>query len=192
MSDTGWVSPGTVMNDNSSGDIDWTSAGNAKVSDGNYASTSSSSLYDPPRDYLVKLVNENGALVGENKAADSILDSSDTYRVYGGSSDDWGETWSTPIVNSESFGLIFQVIFRSFVGDEISRYLRAYDFDLNVPTGSTIDGVEARVEQKYWVDTEGDLGKFVGVDHIQIKVYYTEGSTPAVGTKYHLPPFKRS
>lgn len=37
--------------------------------------------------------------------------------------------------------------------------------------------------------TIGD-GYYINVDHIQIKVYYTE-SGPTVGVKYPLPPFKR-
>jgi len=40
--------------------------------------------------------------------------------------------------------------------------------------------------------SNGEIGNNEYVDHIQIKVYYTDNSTPVVGQKYALPPFRRS
>lgn len=192
MSDTGWVSPGTVVSDSSVGTIAWSNPSNAKASDDSYAVSTASSFEDPPGDRLVKLVDEMGTVLGDNNASNNSLNTTDTYRSYGSSSDLWGHTWSATDINDSDFGIVFQVGFFNYFESEFyySEYLKATNFGFGIPSGATIDGIEARVEQRRGLDEE--YNRLAYVDHIQIKVYYTEGSTPAVGTKYHLPPFKRS
>ena len=205
MSDTGWVSPGTVVSDSSVGTVVWTNPSNATASDNSDAvadSNDNSSLYTTWEDYLVKLVDETGSIVGDNKSSNTELDSSDTYRAYGGSTDKWGETLSVSDINDSDFGVVFQTTRdETETPSEFSEYLKATNFGFSITAGSTINGIEVRVEQsRERINIGGggmppvpdDYRERAYVDHIQIKVYYTEGSTPAVGTKYHLPPFKRS
>lgn len=183
MSDTGWKSPGTVVSDNAVGIKTWSNPSNAKVSDNNYANI----LWNPLGllwDYTVKLVDESGSVVGDNKSNVTELDSSDTYRVYGGSSDDWGGTWSDTDINDSDFGVVFQITEDDLGTPWIfSEYLKATNFGFSIPSGATIDGIEVRVEQKVHIVEDSDPPPpeepvegytEAHVDHIQIRVYYTE------------------
>ena len=182
---TDWTSPGTVVSDDSVGTIAWSDPSNATASDNSYADAFYDSEYAYGLvDYVVKLVDESGDVVGNNKATDTNLDTSDTYRIYGGSDDLWGGTWSDTDVNDSDFGVVFQVSIE-YLSDTYTEYLKATDFDLSIPSGATIDGIEVRVEQKY-VYTEPNLppppappteGSYnIYIDHIQIRVSYTESS----------------
>jgi hypothetical protein len=190
---TGWVSPGTVVSDDSVGAIAWSNPSNATASDNSYAkATVSSSASFMVTDSIVKLVDETGDIVGDNKSADTALESSDTYRVYGADDDLWNETWSASDINDSDFGIVFQGAFNTIY----TEYIKATNFDFDIPSGATIDGIEARIEQKYvYIPSSGSppspIQWVIDIDHIQIRVYYTELSTPTVGTKYALPAFKR-
>jgi hypothetical protein len=181
MSDTGWVSPGTVVNDSSVGTDAWSNPDNAKTSNNSRAEFLSSfppgtsyylkatnfglsvpagatidgievqveklaELADDVSEENVKLIDELGTAVGDNKAKGGYWSTSEGYVTYGGSSDLWSNTWSETDVNDSDFGVAINVT------AEYTAY----------------------------------------IDHIQIKVYYTESGTPTVGVKYPLPAFKRS
>ena len=183
MSDTGWKSPGTVVNDDSVSGKSWQNPDNAKIEDGNTSyiiepaytqylkatnfgfSVPSGATIDGIEvgvkrkssdagywilDYSVKLVKSDGGFSVANRANTDPGQWSTTltYAFYGGSSDLWGESWTSSDINNSNFGIAFSV--------------DGYD--------------EPSLE----------------VDHIQIKVYYTDNSTPVVGQKYALPPFRRS
>ena len=175
------------------------------------------------------------------------------------------EAWSNPgnaVANDDSYATA------SLLGDEVSYYLKATQFGLDIPSGATINGIVVRIEANddssacdfgdssgnggvyivkdgsasgdrhnninvsnfdyyHYFGTgsnweEGDTDDLWGltwlvsdinsstfgvaaschnnstaagtvyVDHIQIKVYYTDSDTPTVGTGYPLPPFKNS
>jgi hypothetical protein len=185
MSDTGWVSPGTAGNNSSIGTVSWNNPDYIKVDDG---SDSQSYLYNSNGDIVensIKLI-KGGSISGNDKSTGATLPPNNPTVVnYGGASDLWGNTLTAANVNSSDFGIGFSVKGNG-VGDT-SYYLTATNFGLTIPTGSTIDGVEVRVEQKNF----NSFGIGGSVDYIQIKVYYTEGGTPTVGVKYPLPPFKR-
>lgn len=179
MSDTGWVSPGTVVSDDAVGTLAWSDPSNATVSNDTYAVSTASSFEDPPGDYLVKLVDEMGTVLGDNNASNNFLNTTDTYRSYGSSSDLWGHTWSATDINDSDFGIVFQVGFFNYLESEFyySEYLKATNFGFGIPSGATIDGIEVRVEQKRGTDLESN--RLAQIDHIQIKVYYTVSGTEA-------------
>lgn len=170
MSDTGWKSPGTVVNDDSVSGRSWQNLDNAKIEDGNTSyiiepahtqylkatnfgfSVPSGATIDGIEvgvkrksssgdywilDYSVKLVKSDGGFSVANRANTDYGQWSTTltYAFYGGSSDLWGESWTSSDINNSNFGIAFSV--------------DGYD--------------DPRLE----------------VDHIQIKVYYTESGTEA-------------
>jgi hypothetical protein len=135
----------------------------------------------------IKIVKADGSIGSSDKSTNATLPSSDTYVFYGGSSDLWGETWSVSDINDTDFGVVISIYVD---GGGRTEYLKATNFGLSVPAGATVDGIEVKIEQKQ--EADGDFFPYAYVDHIQIKVYYTESSTPTVGVKYPLPAFKRA
>jgi hypothetical protein len=170
MSDSGWKSPGTVVSDNSVGTIAWTTPENAKSGDGATASYSPGSMSDPKLG-VVKLV-VGGSVSGNNKGEGSYINW--TEKDFGSSSDLWGNTLSVSDVNSSNFGVVLQGI-DDLMGYGDSEYLKATNFGFSVPSNSTIDGIIVRVT----LPDPDDYHERIPVDHIQIKVYYTEGGTNA-------------
>src|SRR3990167_7055062 len=59
-------------------------------------------------DTSVKLV-VGGVIAGDSKHAGTSLDTSDTYRVYGGASDTWGNVLTPTDINAIDFGVGFSV-----------------------------------------------------------------------------------
>jgi hypothetical protein len=142
----------------------------------------------------IKLVR-GGSIVGDNKVGSTVLPDTDTdaYISYGGSDDLWGTTLTPSDVNASTFGVVVNFEgTNSEVTSYETEYLKLTNFGASVPSGATIDGVEVRMdayEKFYGGDTQTDAN----VDHIQIKVYYTESTgTPVIGEKYPLPAFRYS
>ena len=176
MADTGYISPGTMADDSTVGTISWSNPNNAKASDGSYAQNTVGPQEDSPVGCYAQIVKADGSIGSTNKASNTILDSSDTYRTYGDSTELWGETWTSVNINDSDFGFVFGVRFYSYFGETYfySYYLKATNFGFSIPSGATINGIEISVEQK---QTRGDEGvRIADVDHIRIKVYYTETS----------------
>ena len=189
MADTGYISPGTMADDSTVGTISWSNPNNAKASDGSYATAEKDGTYlDSPVDGYAKIVKADGSIGTTDKAGEDALDSSDTYRIYGGSTEKWGETWSYTDINDSDFGFVFAAgFFHAIELDyEYSEYLKATNFGFSIPSGATIDGIEIGVEQQGERWNAGGGGGFppepddwqtkAWVDHIRIKVYYTETS----------------
>jgi len=143
--DTGYHSPGTIVDDSSYGNIAWSGPSNAGSSDDTYAIAKN--IYSVPLDtHYLKATNfnfnipstseikgivveierhqslstqqvtdvtvqllKNGNPVGDNKASSEGWGGSDTYKVYGGSTDLWGTTWSPSDINDTDFGVILSV-----------------------------------------------------------------------------------
>lgn len=191
MSDTGWVSPSTVVSDDLPGGEAWSNPSNATSSDNSYAVVTFD--IDQPSDGVVYIVKDGVLVEGEELYLESLVPSTDTYKTVGDSDELWGETWSASDINDSGFGT-------AYAADttlQFSEFLKATNFGFDIPTGATIDGIEVRVERKYTQEGGSDdppsppTHVLVNVDHIQIKVYYTEsGDTPTVGVKYPLPAFK--
>ena len=184
MSDTGWKSPGTVVNDDTVGTVAWTNPEGAKALDEEvtYVVWSMGS----PHMSLLKLL-VGGSITGENRSDGENFYNSEEEEdfVYGAADDVWGATLTPSSVNSSDFGVVLQVIERD-IEIEDSEYLKATNFGFEIPSGAEIDGVEVMFT------AGGSTGEQIRINHIQIKVYYTDNSTPVVGQKYALPPFRRS
>jgi hypothetical protein len=179
---TGWISPGTVVSDDTVGTKAWSNPSNAKASDNSYATASETdwpgdvnNIYD----YMVKIV-KGGSVSGTNKATNTDIDGTDTYYTFGGSSDLWGNTLTSSDINNSNFGCVISYAINEG-SPTLTEYLKCSSFGLNIPSGSTINGVQVRVEAKR------DPSYTCNVDHIQIKVYYTEaGTSQTVSTKARI------
>jgi hypothetical protein len=185
MSDTGWKSPGTVVDDSSVGTVAWSDPDYVKVFDGSL----SGSVYGttPILDNIVSIVNSDGSIGSENyanaNAWQDIQYPDIPYISYGGENNLWGETWSKSDINDTDFGVVISSK-DSSATPKVSHYLKATNFGFNIPENAQIKGIEVSIAKNSHYDTSY-------VDHIQIKVYYTE-DCPVVGQKYALPPFRRS
>jgi len=192
MSDTGWISPGTVSQYYVSGfENSWTDLNNIKSSNDSLAYASCSL-------YATKVVhctgfNFNIPSGSEINGVEFSIEGYTTARdsPFGGSGVDipgrvaleevtdylttFDKTLSPILYFSDSSTQ--QTVTAGSSTDLWGRSLTDSDFDSNFVLSFYVDG-EAGGTNHY-------------VDHIQIKVYYTEGGTPIIGVKYPLPPFKR-
>lgn len=124
----------------------------------------------------IKLV-KGGVISGDNKGTGSLTSASDTEYTFGGSSDLWGLSLSSSDVNASDFGIVLSMSGSGYTTNRTSNYLEVTNFGLSVPSGATILGVEAKFEIGY--QTIGSSQEPL-VDHVQIKVYYTGGSSSVV------------
>ena len=166
MSSTGWKSPGTVMSDDSVGTVAWSNPENAKVSDNSYAELTTSSEADS--EYL-KATNFG-------------------FSVPGGSTIDGVEvSYEDRFSGTPSAGDIKLVLFYngSVIGNPKDSDF-VYDVDTIQTLGNSNDlwGATLTVDKinsssfgvaYYGENLNGSPLNF-HIDHIQIKVYYTEGT----------------
>jgi hypothetical protein len=177
MSDTGWVSP----TNNGNFDTDATNPAYAYSDDSNYAVLGIS--YGSG----VRLSPDVGSTMSDLKTLPPNFDSA-TEEILGSSSDTWGRSWTTSEINSNNFVSILSGT--DYYGETASNVACDWGaFGFDIPAGSTINGREVKLDSYCEHVFMADYDWFV--DHIQIKVYYTETGTPTVGTKYALPAFKR-
>ena len=145
------MSPKTVVDDPSVGSVAWDSPDSAKTSDDAYTTNiGAGSVSDTLRDYRVSIIKSNGTIGNTNRAKTSTSwPSSDTYVTYGSSSDLWGETdWSYSKINDVDFGIVVSV-YSYFNDDEyFSHYLKATNFEFDIPINATINGVSVDIEKK--------------------------------------------
>lgn len=168
MADTGWLSASTITSDSSVGDRPWANPSNAISSDDSYATTNGDSFtYEYNFDKTIKLV-VGGSVVGDNKASGE-WGTTDSYSTYGSDSDLWGITPSLNDINDELFGVVIQCT-GSFSAYD-SYYLKATNFGFSIPENNSIDGIIVEVEKK---SDSGGSYPVAYVDHIRIKVFYTE------------------
>ena len=175
MADTSAISPGTMADDDATGTINWNNPDNAKVSDDIYADTiSNGALGQSPNEAYensIKIV-KGGVISGDEKSTGVGLAGVNNYVSYGSSSDLWGLAWTPSDINSSDFGVVY-----SARGETaISHYLKATNFGLSIPTGATINGILAEVEQAFGWFPSSDI--YVRVDHIRVTVYYSTKISP--------------
>ena len=140
-------------------------------------------------DGLVQLLNASGALFGSSLASASNWAGSMTESTYGGSTNMWGLNTSTltpAIVNDADFGIalsakatadntdvyvdymslkVFYSVGSQFNTNEYSYLLKAQNFGFAIPSGSTINGIEVKVERKSSAGTIKDaVVKLIGAD----------------------------
>ena len=188
MSDTGWVSPGTVVSDSSVGTVAWSDPNNVKVDDFSWSNASYTGESSADSEYL-KTTNFGftipvGFIIkgieievkkerGTNTVNDVIAKIVKSDGSIGGSnkaktSTDWSISGVTHTYGGDSdlWGETWSV-------NDIN------DVDFGFVISARIYDEESK-------------GNYASVNYIKIKVYYTEGGTPTVGVKYPLPAFKRS
>lgn len=171
MATQGPLYPGTATNDTSIGSFAWSNPSNAKISDGVFATASTAG--STPSINSVKIVK--GGTIGGNELSDgSNLDTTLTYKSFGGSSELWGLSWTSADINSSGFGVAFAV--QSNGKDVIvGNYLKVTNFGFSIPVGATINGILVEVEQEW--SSGGDGGSAPSnVDAIRITVTYTPGT----------------
>jgi len=167
-SDSGALSPGTVIDSATVGTVAWINPDNAKVSDNSRAQTGvieNTEESNIVTENSIKIV-KGGIIGGNEKSTGATLPTTDAYISYGSSSDLWGETWSYLDINDIDFGVVF-----SAKGNLISHYLKTTNFSFSIPTGATIDGILVEIEQ---VKSNFAQNDFALVDHIRITVYFSE------------------
>lgn len=166
MAVTAWMSPSTIVSDNSSGIYAWSNPSNAGASDNNYAI---STLPGDIIEQTIKLVKA-GSVVGDNKSTGASLPDPEAYIEYGGTTDVWGVSLSAADVNSSTFGVVFQV-YDDGGGSGASHYLKATNFGFAIPTGVIITGIEVSIEQYLDYLSPNYLAV---VDHIRMRVTYED------------------
>ena len=176
MSDTGWKSSGTVVSDDTVGTVAWSNPDNAKVSDDSYSSVQIYG-YSPASLEAVKIVKSNGSIGTENKTTEDPLTDTEKSLSFGDTDDLWSETWAHTDINDSDFGVVIQ----STDGDHLisvgySHYLKATNFGFTIPSGATIDGIVVEVEAYNFLEEWESHNYYAYVDHIRIKVYYTEST----------------
>jgi len=179
--DTGWLSPATAVNSDF-GSSNWTNPANVSVSDNTYASGIEVGGGEDGVEYGVYIVKGNAI------STTNIVDGSfplwantgicttdhEEYVTHGGATELWGEApWTVADVNSPNFGVA--VVGGSYPGGsysvKLSNYLKATNFNFNIPIGSVINGIQVGIEER--LNASGCPVALVYIDHIRIKVYYT-------------------
>jgi hypothetical protein len=189
MSDTGWVSPGTVASDSTIGDFSWESPSNAKASDNSNAvanPATSNAEYDS--EYL-KATN-----FGFSIPTGATIDGIEAEIEMTCSYDFGAQPTENEIKIVKSNGSIGATNRATGAGIPAPEASVSYggSSDLWGETWSVSDINDSDFGIVFSGTTYSDpFGQGLNVDHIQIKVYYTESGTPTVGVKYPLPAFKR-
>jgi hypothetical protein len=186
MSDTGWKSPGTVSTSNVNGGThNWANINNIKNSNNSYASTSHYIEFEDT--YYLKATDFNFD-IPEGATIDGVEIGIERYGDIGGEYKDSeikliksdGSISSTNKSESASWSSIEGYVYFGGSTDKWGETLSASD--INDEDFGVAISAEYQLRDEFFS---------IYVDHIQIKVYYTESSTPTVGTKHPLPAFKR-
>lgn len=184
MSDTGFRSPSTVVNDATVGsDNDWTNPGNASASDNSYATIV---INLGVTNYLK--ATDFGFTIPENATINGIEVSVEEKSSVGSQgSEQYVKIVKGGIIGGNDISahnaLTTSDIYQASGGaTELAGLSFAYT-DINASTFGCV------------VNYTQSAGQTISVDHIRMKVYYTEytpPATPIVGLKYPIPPFKKA
>ncbi len=178
MSDTGWKSPG-AYEDNRTDELYWlvSNPENVYLSDNSYAFFDDWYWHSVEYKSFSSLSIPSGAIIDGIEVAVEAKISSGSHNLYIALSTDGGSNFTSDKTKSISATSDTEYTFGG----------SADTWGGNFNSGSFGNDFRVRV---LTLDTLGD-GYDIYIDHIQIKVYYTDNSTPVVGQKYALPPFKR-
>lgn len=194
MADTGWVSPGTVVSDDATGDNSWSNPSNAISSNNSYAESVDVAFSNT---YYLKATNFgfdipsgstiNGIEVGIERYYNRIGQEDLLPSGIGG-----GEDYEVKLVLANgSIGTTNKASETAWEYSDPDSYV-LYGGASDLWGESWGSGDVNDVDFGVALSAFGPGGTSY-VDHIQIKVYYTESSgPPTVGVKYPLPAFKRS
>ena len=188
MSDTGWKSPGTVVNDNSVGTVAWSNPDNAKAGDDSYASVLE--YINTIDTHYLKATNFGFSIPTGNVISGIEV------RVEKRATSDDGYSWAVDNkvklalpTTGEGSGDKANTTTHYPTSDSYITYGGSSDKWNESLTYSTINSSDFGILFSSHLIIDHSMSVYV--DHIQIKVYYTELG-PVVGQKYALPPFRRS
>jgi len=138
------IKTGTAaVNDDTIGTLDWQQLDGALTDDGVRAFSIMGGASARIQD--VRLFQALGA-VGQNKAANEVLDGSYTEFTFGNALDKWGTSLSVSAVQNADFGVGVVV----YDGVGATKYLRVKGFDFaDIPTTATITGFRATVQAAF-------------------------------------------
>ena len=140
--------PGTGSDDATVGIQAWTSPENITTE----AFSSIAGIKPPgipppaglPLDEKVRVIKSDGSIGTTDMSSATGWTSSLIEVTYGGETELWGETWSVSDVNSSNFGLALQVDWDGLQ----THYLKATNFNFNIPTGTTITGIKFIIKRQ--------------------------------------------
>ena len=196
MSDTGWISPGTMADSDAVGDLAWSNPDNAKVSDGSYA-TITSERTSPGQIYTHYLKASN---FGLSIPAGSTIDQIDVRiehkvdynKESGTSAYDTFALYSVRFIKDDDSYVEETIASIPSIWSETSDTISDYStsniahIDINDVNNSNF-GVIFYNQVDIYVES-GTITLTGYVDHIQIKVYYTEsGVTSAPVAMFFRP-----
>ncbi len=147
----------------------WISPTNALTENGSSASTQSASG-EAPYDDTISLIKADGSIGSSNKAVVGAWPyPSPIYNSYGGSSDTWGETWTTADINDSDFGVAIKAHYGM---GGVTNYLKLSNYNFDIPISATINGIKLDLKRSsgFNVRTEAGWG---AVDTARITIYYT-------------------
>jgi hypothetical protein len=169
MADTGWLSGNTSGEDTSDGSVSWSGTGYSELllEDG----TTCGSNGDSGEPILTAFLVIGGAVSGGGRNVVLPLDTL-AYATTGGASDKFDLTPTRAQVVASTFGVALQPFHSS------SYYFGTVTtFSASITDGSTIDGFQVRA--KCYKTDFGEGSWDIQVDHVQVKIYYTEGAAAA-------------
>ena len=155
MADTGFKSPTT------SAEIftQWSLEDRAYSSDDSRATTGP----DDASSTIIELSWDGGSTWTSTSNSLGSWTGSDTTKTAGGAADTWGRSWSDSELSADNFKL--------FLNSNTSKKSEWGDFTFNIPASATINGIEVALEGR---TQSAGPGNTLAIDHIQVKVYYTE------------------
>ena len=152
LQNTGWKSPTAIHFPN-----DWSTPENAYVSDDFYAEVLHQSGCRCP---FIDMSWDNGTSYSGNNIF-GPYGTTDSFRTQGDSTDNWGHVWTDSELSDSNF------VLRIWNSSTIFKQGYA-NFGFGIPAGSSIGGIEIRLEARGDSSYNKDL-----VDVIEVKVYYS-------------------
>lgn len=180
MADTGWVSPSSITNDSSVGAVAWSNPGNAVASDNSDAVFLSDLYAGLQESYYLKAVNF-GFNIPINATIDGIEVAVEAQRTFGSTNDAF-DSQTRLVLSDTSIGSTNRATGAEITGTE-QYYTYGSNSDIwgEVLTPGDINSRNFGVV--FSAKADGDAPGQVSIDHIRIKVYYTE----ATNTGYKSP-----
>lgn len=157
-----WAFPTITNTDTSVGVNTWTSTQNILVSDGSTARSGTQ---------VAAVVNTKAHLIlggviqtSVNKGTNVVV-SGTPNMILGGAADLWSATLTPEILNASDFGLA--LAYGEATGSITkSHYILAKGFNLNIPLGATIKGIETSTVQY------DEPGHYAAIDYVALRVFY--------------------
>lgn len=164
MADTGWLSGATAVEDQTDGSVSWSADySELLLADGTTIGSGGDSGDPTCKAQLVI----GGVRSGSQKPV-SLPSDVAAYVTVGGPTDKWGLTPSQAQVVASTFGSAVQITQGAGYYWGVVKNVSS-----GVPEGSAIDGLEVRVKG-YVTEIEPGFND-IQIDHVQVKIYYTEG-----------------